>query len=160
MQVEADAERPATDRLPDRPEQVQLRGRPIPGDERPVKREVHGVETAVPQIPDQFVMKATAHIQLQDGAPALEATQRALPILQELAAADPKNAEAQHDLAFAYGEQGFALSLIERHDEAEKAFLEAIAIRKKLIAADPLNREEQRDLKRIESALAEARLRR
>ncbi|HYO77220.1 MAG TPA: hypothetical protein VE010_12210, partial [Thermoanaerobaculia bacterium] len=99
---------------------------------------------------DQLGMKATAHNTREAGAPALDATTRALTILHELAAADPKNTEAQHDLAFVYGEQGIALMNLRRLDEADAAFDEVIAIRKRLIAADPSNREESRDLARIE----------
>jgi tetratricopeptide (TPR) repeat protein len=109
---------------------------------------------------DQFVMKATAHIQMKDGAGALASTTRGLEMIQALAAADPKNVEGQHDLAFAYSEQGIAYMYVGRFDEAERAILEAIAIRKRLIAADPNNEEEKRDLKRIERYLDEVRQRR
>jgi tetratricopeptide (TPR) repeat protein len=104
---------------------------------------------------DQFGMKATAHNAMKDGAPALDATNRALTILHELAAADPKNTEAQHDLAFVYGEQGLAFMHLRRLDDAERAFGEAIRIRERLIAADPSNLEERRDLRRIEMFLRE-----
>lgn len=107
---------------------------------------------------DQFVMKATAHIQMKDGAGALEASSRGLEMLQALAAADPKNVEGQHDLAFAYSERGLALMHLRRFEEAEQSINEAIVIRKRLIAADPANEEEKRDLRRIEAFLEMVRM--
>ena len=65
-----------------------------------------------------MVMKATAQNMMKDGAGALASTERALELLRELAAADPKNVEAQKDLAFAYGEQARALVHLGRLDEA------------------------------------------
>ncbi len=59
---------------------------------------------------DQLVMRATAQNAIKDGAGALEGTTRALAVLSELAAADPKNVEAQHDLAFGYEQMGMALT--------------------------------------------------
>jgi tetratricopeptide (TPR) repeat protein len=109
---------------------------------------------------DQLVMKATAHNALRDGASAVAATERALPMLHEIAAADPKNVEAQHDLAFAYGEKGLGLSHMGRLAEAEQTLLKAVDIRQRLLAADPSNREVQRDLGRVKAALADVRQRR
>jgi Flp pilus assembly protein TadD len=83
-----------------------------------------------------------------DGAGALDATTRGLAMLRALATADPKNVEAQHDLAFGYSEQGVALMTLGRDGEAKTAFREAIAIRERLIAADPANQEDVRDNKR------------
>ncbi|MDQ3282183.1 MAG: hypothetical protein M3Q69_12310, partial [Acidobacteriota bacterium] len=102
---------------------------------------------------DQFIMKATAHNRMGDGAGALEATTRGLEVLRSLAAADPKNVEAQHDLAFACSEQGVALMHLGRNAEAVAALREAIAIRERLIAADPANQEDVRDNKRDQRAL-------
>jgi eukaryotic-like serine/threonine-protein kinase len=104
---------------------------------------------------DQLVMKATAHNAMKDGAGAFAAATRGLAMFQALAAADAKNVEAQHDLAFAYGEQGVALAHLKRYDEAVRSFNAAIAIRQRLIAADPANEEEKRDLRRTEGQLAE-----
>ena len=102
---------------------------------------------------DQIVMKATAQNMMKDGAGALESTTRALVILRELAAADPKNFEAQHDLAFAYGEQGRALLNLGREAEAEEALHAAVAIHERRLAADPNSEEDRRDLNRIRSLL-------
>jgi tetratricopeptide (TPR) repeat protein len=99
---------------------------------------------------DQFIMKATAQNMMQDGVGALASTTRGLAMFQELADADPKNVEGQHDLAFAWGEHGIALRNLGRPAEARAAFDKAIAIREKLIADDPSNEEEKRDLRRIE----------
>jgi eukaryotic-like serine/threonine-protein kinase len=99
---------------------------------------------------DQFVMKATAHNLARDGAGALASADRGLEMLRAIAEADPKNSEAQHDLAFAYGERGRALHILGRHDEAVRAFDAAIVIHERLIAADPSNNEERRDLSRIQ----------
>jgi non-specific serine/threonine protein kinase/serine/threonine-protein kinase len=106
---------------------------------------------------DQFVMKATAHNMMRDGAGALEAVRRGLEVLVRLAAADPKNVEAQHDLAFAYGEQGRALAHLGRFDDAQRALLQAAAIHERLIADDPSNAEDRRDLARVRRMLADAR---
>jgi eukaryotic-like serine/threonine-protein kinase len=104
---------------------------------------------------DQFVMKATAHNQMQDGPGALAAASQGLAMLQDLAAADAKNVEAQHDLAFAWSERGIALKHLRRYTEARTSFDNAIAIREKLIAADPANEEEKRDLRRVQAMKAE-----
>ncbi|MEO8381622.1 MAG: serine/threonine-protein kinase [Acidobacteriota bacterium] len=106
---------------------------------------------------DQFVMKATAHNMMGDGANALEVTRRGLEVLVPLAAADPKNVEAQHDLAFAYGEQGRALASLHRFSDAEQSFNQAVAIHERLIAEDPSNAEDRRDLKRVRGMLLAAR---
>jgi tetratricopeptide (TPR) repeat protein/predicted Ser/Thr protein kinase len=100
---------------------------------------------------DQFVMKATAHNMMRDGAGALNATRRGLDVLAEIATADPRNVEAQHDLAFAYSEQARALAHLERYDEAERSFDRAASIHARLIADDPSNAEDRRDLARLES---------
>jgi tetratricopeptide (TPR) repeat protein len=105
---------------------------------------------------DQFVMKATAQNAMRDPG-ALESTQHALKMLHALASADPKNVEAQHDLAFAYGEQALALAHLQRFDEAEQAFGEAIAIRKRLVAADSSNVEDRRELAKTEAQRAAMR---
>jgi non-specific serine/threonine protein kinase/serine/threonine-protein kinase len=106
---------------------------------------------------DQFIMKATAHNMMHDGGGALESTGRGLELLTPLAAADPKNVEAQHDLAFAYSEQGRAYASLQRFDEAVRAFEQAAAIHERLLADDPSNAEDRRDLKRVRGMLEEAR---
>jgi eukaryotic-like serine/threonine-protein kinase len=98
---------------------------------------------------DQIVMKATAQNMARDGAGALEGTRRAEQILLPLAAADPKNVEAQHDLAFVYEQMGTALYRLQRWDEAEAAVERGIAIREKLVAADPENREDVGGLSKL-----------
>jgi eukaryotic-like serine/threonine-protein kinase len=98
---------------------------------------------------DQFVMKATAQNMAHDGEGALESTGRALPMLRELAAADPKNAEGQRDIAFALSERGRALVTLNRIDQAELAFAEAIEIRERLVTADPKNQEDRAELQRV-----------
>ncbi len=98
---------------------------------------------------DQMVMKATAQNMMKDGAGALESTSRALEELRALAAADPKNVEAQHDLAFALGEQAAALLSLGRNIEAARAYEEAIAIHARRLANDPNSEEDRRDLRRL-----------
>ena len=94
-------------------------------------------------------MKATAQNLMKDGAGALESTTRALTLLQELAAADPKNEEARKDLAFAYGEQAAALTLLDRLPEARAAYRRAIEIHEQRLARDPSSEEDRRDMKRL-----------
>ena len=103
---------------------------------------------------DQLVMRATAQNAIKDGAGALEGTTRALAMLKDLADADPKNVEAQHDLAFGYEQMGIALTHLARFDEAERATRDAIAIRERLVAADPGNREDRRGLVVLYGSLA------
>jgi non-specific serine/threonine protein kinase/serine/threonine-protein kinase len=103
---------------------------------------------------DQIVMKATAQNLMGDGAGALESTTRALVILRELAAADPKNVEAQKDLAFAYGEQGAALRKLGRIDEARAAVTSAVSIHERRLATDPASEEDRRDLHRLRRLLS------
>jgi tetratricopeptide (TPR) repeat protein len=109
---------------------------------------------------DQYVMKATAQSAASDGAGALESTTHALKVLTPLAAADPKNIEAQHDLAFAYGEQGRALLLLRRFEEAEVVFGRAVAIHQRRLADDPSSAEDRRDLSRMTAFLKDVRARR
>ncbi|HYI09929.1 MAG TPA: serine/threonine-protein kinase [Thermoanaerobaculia bacterium] len=109
---------------------------------------------------DQYVMKATAQSAARDGAGALESTTHALEVLTPLAAADPKNVEAQHDLAFAYGEQGRALLLLERFDEAEDVFGRAVAIHQRRLADDPSSAEDRRDLSRMTGFLKDVQAKR
>jgi non-specific serine/threonine protein kinase/serine/threonine-protein kinase len=104
---------------------------------------------------DQFVMKSTAQNQAKDYAGAFASTSRALEVFLDLAAADPKNVEAQHDLAFAYGERGVALMNLRRLDEAEESLRRAEAIRERLVAADAGNQEDARDLRRVRGFIEE-----
>jgi tetratricopeptide (TPR) repeat protein len=106
---------------------------------------------------DQFVMKSTAQNQAGDYAGAFASTNHALTVFLELAAADPKNVEAQHDLAFAYGERGLALMNLRRLDEAEESLRRAETIRERLVAADAGNQEDARDLRRVRGFIAEVR---
>jgi tetratricopeptide (TPR) repeat protein len=108
-------------------------------------------------VADQLVMRATAQNRIKDGAGALDGTARALVILKELAASDPKNIEAQHDLAFAYEQLGIACMHLQRWDEAERATRDAIAIRDRLVAADAGNREDRRGLSVLYSSLSAIR---
>jgi tetratricopeptide (TPR) repeat protein len=108
---------------------------------------------------DQIVMKATAQNMAKDAAGALEGTKRAEQLLVRLAEADPKNVEAQHDLAFVYEQMGSALMLLERWDEAEVAVDRGIAIRQKLVAADVTNREDSLGLKKLYGIQKELRRR-
>jgi tetratricopeptide (TPR) repeat protein len=104
---------------------------------------------------DQFVMKATAQNGSGDAQGALQSTTHGLAMFKTLAAEDPDNVEALHDLAFAYGEHGIALMNLKRDREAENAFREAISIRERLVVADPENQEDRRDLRRIKMMLFE-----
>ncbi|MCU1349871.1 MAG: serine/threonine protein kinase with repeat [Acidobacteria bacterium] len=93
---------------------------------------------------DHLVMIATLQSSTGDAAGALDGTIRAQPVFVELAAADPTNVEAQHDLAFLYEQQGRALTHLGRYDEAERALETGLTIRQRLIAANPTNREDLR----------------
>lgn len=106
---------------------------------------------------DQFVMKATAQNMARDGAGALESTEKALPILNALVAADAKNVEALRDIAFAQSERARALAVLGRFAEADNAYSEAIAIRQRLVTVDPSNQEDVRDLKRLIGQRKQAR---
>jgi tetratricopeptide (TPR) repeat protein len=109
---------------------------------------------------DQYVMKATAQSAMGDGAGALESTTHALKVLIPLADADPKNVEAQHDLAFAYGEQGRALLHLARYAEAEQVFQKAVTIHQRRLADDPSSAEDRRDLQRMSAFLKDVRAKR
>lgn len=112
-----------------------------------------GNATARRNFADQLVMKATAQNAVGDAGGVIAGTQRALPILADLAAADPKNSEAQHDLAFAHEQLALALLSAKRYAEARGEAEQVLAIRQKLIAADPTNREDRRDMMRTYSVL-------
>lgn len=104
---------------------------------------------------DQLVMKATAQNAYGDVEGVIAGTQRALPILQQLADADPKNSEAQHDLAFAHEQLALGLIRVKRFAEARTHAEQVLAIRQQLIAADPTNREDRRDMMRTYGVLIE-----
>jgi tetratricopeptide (TPR) repeat protein len=104
---------------------------------------------------DHLVMMATLHNRMGDGAAALGRTSRALVILKELAAADPNNVEAQHDLAFCYEQTGAACLDLQRWSDARAALEQALAIRTRLIAADPTNREDRRGIPALLSMLGD-----
>ena len=93
---------------------------------------------------DQFAMKATLQNRSGGLGRRLDSTAHALTTFKTLAAEDPDNVEAQHDLAFAYGERGIALMSLKRFDEAIASLREAIAIRERLVIADPENQEDRR----------------
>jgi tetratricopeptide (TPR) repeat protein len=91
---------------------------------------------------DHLVMIAVLQNQTGDPAGALAGTLQAQKVFTELAAADATNVEAQHDLAFLYEQQGYALGQLGRYDEAENALERGLAIRQRLVAANPRNRED------------------
>jgi tetratricopeptide (TPR) repeat protein len=101
--------------------------------------------TARRNLADQHVMMATAQVYVGDQRGALASTESALAELRPLAAADPTNAEAQHDIAFALLMNGRAHFSLGEIDAAERSFLDDLAILKKL-AADASNREARRDM--------------
>ncbi len=103
---------------------------------------------------DQLVMKATAQNLMRDSAGALASTEQALVMLRELATADPRNVEAQKDLAFAWSEQGLALMHLGRREEARRAYARAIEIHEQRLARDPSSEEDRRDLHRLRAQLA------
>jgi tetratricopeptide (TPR) repeat protein len=108
-------------------------------------------------VADQIVMKATAQIALGDIEGAIQGTHRAAKVFSDLAAADPTNSEAQHDLAFAYETEAGAHSRASQWGDAERAWLRALAIRQRLAQLDPADREDQRGLYVIYGGLASAR---
>jgi eukaryotic-like serine/threonine-protein kinase len=103
---------------------------------------------------DQLVMRATAQVVLNDLAGAVAGTRRAATILRELAAADPTNSEAQHDLAFAYETEGSAHFRAGSWNEAEQAYRSALDIRQRLAELDPANHEDQRGLSALYGSLS------
>ena len=111
--------------------------------------------TARRNFADQLVMKATAQNAIGDVDGVIAGTQRALPILAEIAAADPKNSEAQHDLAFAHEQLALGFLAAKRYAEARREADQVLAIRMKLIAADANNREDRRDMNRTYGILIE-----
>jgi len=111
--------------------------------------------TARRNFADQLVMKATAQNAIGDVDGVIAGTQRALPILADIAAADPKNSEAQHDLAFAHEQLSLALLRAKRYAEARHEADQVLAIRQKLVDADARNREDRRDMMRTYGILVE-----
>jgi tetratricopeptide (TPR) repeat protein len=104
---------------------------------------------------DQLAMKATAQNAIGDVDGVIAGMQRALPILADLGAADPKNSEAQHDLAFAHEQLALAYLRAKRYAEARHEADQVLAIRQKLVAADARNREDRRDMMRTYGILVE-----
>ena len=111
--------------------------------------------TARRNFADALVMKATAQNAIGDAEGVIMGTQRALPILADIAAADPKNSEAQHDLAFAHEQLALGFLRVKRYAEARHEAEQVLAIRLKLIAADANNREDRRDMTRTYGILVE-----
>jgi len=111
--------------------------------------------TARRNFADALVMKATAQNAIGDVDGVIAGTQRALPILAGIAAADPKNSEAQHDLAFAHEQLALGFLRAKRYAEARHEAEQVLAIRQKLIAADANNREDRRDMMRTYGVLVE-----
>lgn len=103
---------------------------------------------------DQLVMTATLQNAVGDGAAALAATSRALPILRDLATADADNIEAQHDLAFAYTETARAEMKLQHWPEATDAVAAALTIHTRLIERDPSNREDRRDISSLHGLMS------
>jgi tetratricopeptide (TPR) repeat protein len=101
--------------------------------------------TARRNLADQHVMMATGQLFMNDSRGALASTDAALAELRPLAAVDPTNAEAQHDISFALLVRGQALLDLGNVDAAERAFHDDLDILHKL-AADASNREAQRDI--------------
>jgi tetratricopeptide (TPR) repeat protein/predicted Ser/Thr protein kinase len=101
--------------------------------------------TARRNLADQSVMMATAQLFVGDDRGALASTESALAELRPLAAADPTNAEAQHDISFALLVNGRAHFNLGEVDAAELAFRDDLAILTRL-AADASNREARRDM--------------
>jgi tetratricopeptide (TPR) repeat protein len=109
---------------------------------------------------DQHVMKATAQNAIGDHEGALVSTRQAIVELTRLAAADAKNVEAQHDIAFAFETAARAQFHLGRFDEAETSYSDALAILKRLTDNDPTNREDLRGMIGITSRMAELRKKR
>ncbi|HEX7153930.1 MAG TPA: serine/threonine-protein kinase [Thermoanaerobaculia bacterium] len=103
---------------------------------------------------DQFVMKATAQVALQDGEGALAGARRGLEELERLRAGDPKNVELLHDTAFALQTMGEAYVVLQRWNEAEDAYGRALAIFESLSSNDATNRESIRGEARTHSLIA------
>jgi len=109
---------------------------------------------------DHLVMMATLQNRVKDGQAAVAGVTRGLAVFRELAAADPDNVEAKHDVAFAYETLGTAYGVLEKWDAANESYAEALRIREELVQADPNNREDRRGMAGIYGALANAARRR
>jgi tetratricopeptide (TPR) repeat protein len=68
-----------------------------------------------------------------------------LAIRQDLAAADPADADRLREVAVSFDRLGDTLRYEGRSEEARKFYEDALAIRKRLADADPLNPNRQRD---------------
>jgi tetratricopeptide (TPR) repeat protein len=111
--------------------------------------------TARRNVADQEVMTATAQLFVGDSAGALSHTGGALGELRPLAASDPTNVEARHDLAFALSIQGRALLNLRDAARARASYEEALQILTKLVT-DASNKESRRDLIGVYGGLSQA----
>jgi tetratricopeptide (TPR) repeat protein len=103
-----------------------------------------------PRLLDSLVtmfMKFTdTYIRLGQLERAHEAAERAVSLMQDLAASDPSNATWQRNLSVSQGMVGDVLRAQGKLDEALEAYNASLAIRERLAAADPSNAGWQRDL--------------
>ena len=80
---------------------------------------------------------------------------RALPILEEVRAADPSNREAQQDLSYGFFVSGRVQQLLNDRTQAAVYYRQALAILSPLVAANPENNETRFDLEETRRGLTE-----
>jgi tetratricopeptide (TPR) repeat protein len=84
--------------------------------------------------------------QLGNTEPALAAYQQCHEILQQLAGADPNNAQAQRDLLVGYYKLGQVQEALHKPAAALSLYQKALAIAEVLAAQDTHNQQAQNDL--------------
>lgn len=108
------------------------------------------------RVGDALVMKAAAHVLAKrDLDTALRDCERALAVHEQLATADPSNAEAQQDLSYAHYNAGRVLQLLGDKPGAAAHFRNSMSILEPLVAANPQNAETAFDVERARRGLAE-----
>ncbi|MDQ6625715.1 MAG: hypothetical protein M3Y69_06190, partial [Verrucomicrobiota bacterium] len=104
----------------------------------------------------ELVMSAYARVLANEQLPEAEAqSDEGLKIQENLAGADPANAEARQDLAYTYYVNGRIRQLLGDVVQAESNYRQCLAILEPLTAAHPENAETAYDLQRARTGLAE-----
>jgi non-specific serine/threonine protein kinase/serine/threonine-protein kinase len=105
---------------------------------------------------DALIMKSSAHVLAQRDLPtALSECREALAILDNLAASDASNAEAQQDLSFGHYSTGRICRLLGDLSSAAHHYRRSLGILRPLLAANPDNVETAFDQARAEQGLKE-----
>ena len=93
-----------------------------------------------------FVKFTDTYIRLGQLERAHEAAERAVSLMQDLAASDPSNTDWQNGLSVSHDKVGDVLKEQGNLDDALAAYRASFAIRERLAKADPSNSGWQRDL--------------